>query len=118
MTSPRATLAASLIGLLSLGSALLAGTLWPAPSPAVPAAGVATIQDGARYYSASCAHCHADDATGDEGPTLRKLRLSDAHFILLVKSGIKGEMPSFAKKYDDVQAKAIAAYLRSLDKAP
>ena len=63
----------------------------------------------------SCAHCHADDATGDEGPNLHKLKISDTHIALVVKSGIKGEMPIFAKKYDDAQIAAIAAYLRSLD---
>ncbi len=66
----------------------------------------------------SCAHCHADDASGDEGPDLRKLHLSDAHITLLVKSGIKGDMPSFAKKYDDAQIAAVVAYLRSLPVPP
>lgn len=34
----------------------------------------------------NCAHCHADDATGDEGPDLHGLRKTDERLRLLIVS--------------------------------
>jgi mono/diheme cytochrome c family protein len=119
MPSPfRSVLWATSAGLLAVGASLALGAAWPRkqsspPPPLVDSA--ARIAQGRAYFTASCAHCHADDATGDEGPDLHKLKISDAHIALLVKNGIKGEMPTFAKKYDDAQIATIAAYLRSLE---
>lgn len=119
MTSPRAFLLAIGAGLLALFAALAIGAAWPnatsikrAPSATAPAN---EIEMGRRYFAMSCAHCHGDDATGDEGPNLHKLKISDAHIALIVKNGIKGEMPTFAKKYDDAQIASLAAFLRSLE---
>lgn len=69
---------------------------------------------GRRFYGLSCAHCHGDNASGDEGPDLRRLKISDAHIALVVRAGIKGEMPSFEKKYSSEQIGALIAYLRTL----
>jgi len=46
----------------------------------------------------NCAHCHGDDARGDEGPDLHTLHRSDARIHEVIIAGIKGEMPSFGKK--------------------
>jgi mono/diheme cytochrome c family protein len=82
----------------------------PAPTtpPAAPAA------EGRSLYMQSCAECHAADASGDEGPDLRHLAISHAHVALVVTSGIKGEMPSFQKKYGPNEIAAIQAYLDTL----
>ncbi len=106
-------------GLLAVAASLALGAVWPrkiaiAARPAPPDAAT-RIADGRRYFSMSCAHCHADDATGDEGPNLHKLKISDTHVRLILKNGIKGEMPTFAKKYDDDQITSIIAFLRTLD---
>jgi mono/diheme cytochrome c family protein len=107
------------LGLLAVGVSWGLGAAWPRKTtiPALPAPADAAkrITDGRRYFAMSCAHCHADDATGDEGPNLHKLKISDAHIRLILKNGIKGEMPTFAKKYDDAQIAAITAFLRTLD---
>jgi mono/diheme cytochrome c family protein len=69
---------------------------------------------GRELFMQSCAECHAADASGDEGPDLRHLVISDAHIALVVSSGIKGEMPSFQKKYGPTEIAALQAYLGSL----
>jgi len=73
--------------------------------------------DSKRGYSLfdhSCAPCHGDDARGDEGPSLYNITKSDARLATIIKAGVKGEMPSFAKKFTDVEIQALIAYLRSL----
>ncbi|HWW02550.1 MAG TPA: cytochrome c [Candidatus Acidoferrum sp.] len=73
--------------------------------------------DAKRGYSLfdhNCAPCHGDDARGDEGPSLYNLVKSDARVTTIIKGGIKGEMPSFAKKFTDADVQALIAYLRIL----
>ena len=73
--------------------------------------------DAKRGYSLfdhSCAPCHGDDARGDEGPSLYNLAKSDARIATIIKGGVKGEMPSFAKKFSDADVQALTAYLRTL----
>ena len=85
---------------------------------AVSVASTAVLQgDAKRGYSLfdkSCAPCHGDDARGDEGPSLHNLAKSDARITTIIKGGIKGEMPSFAKKFGDADVQALIAYLRTL----
>ena len=69
---------------------------------------------GKHLFLMNCAHCHADDAHGDEGPDLYNLHKSDARIHQIVTGGIKGEMPSFAKKLNDQDITAITAFLRTL----
>ena len=72
------------------------------------------ITKGRENFVMSCVECHGDDATGDEGPDLHNLPISNARIATTIKHGVKGEMPSFAKKYDDAQIATLLAYLRSL----
>ena len=72
------------------------------------------IAKGRDNFVMSCVECHGDDATGDEGPDLHNLPISNARIATTIKHGVKGEMPSFAKKYDDAQIATLLAYLRSL----
>ena len=54
---------------------------------------------GRSFFLRSCAHCHGRDADGGEdAPSLLKLQISGAHIALVIQSGIKDEMPSFAKE--------------------
>ena len=71
-------------------------------------------KEGYRLFDLNCAHCHGDDARGDEGPDLHGLHKSDARLTTIIKGGIKGEMPAFAKKFNDVDVQALIAYLRTL----
>jgi mono/diheme cytochrome c family protein len=73
------------------------------------------VARGRTFFFQSCAHCHGQDADGGEdAPSLLKLQISGAHIALLVQRGIKDEMPSFAKKYNDQDTAAIVAYLKTL----
>jgi mono/diheme cytochrome c family protein len=70
---------------------------------------------GRTFFFQSCAHCHGQDADGGEdAPSLLKLQISGAHMALVIQSGIKDEMPSFAKKYNERDTAALVAYLKTL----
>jgi len=43
------------------------------------------------------------------------LAKSDARITTIIKVGIKGEMPAFAKKFTDSDVQALIAYLRTLN---
>src|SRR5438046_3170368 len=49
-------------------------------------------KQGYKLFDHNCAHCHGDDARGDEGPNLHGLAKSDARLAAVIKGGIKGEM--------------------------
>ena len=70
---------------------------------------------GRKLFLDSCAHCHGADARGDEGPDLHALDVSDRRIATVVRTGIKGEMPSFAKKHSSQDIAALIAYLRTLE---
>ena len=70
---------------------------------------------GHSLFLKNCAHCHGDDARGDEGPTLYDLALSDARIAKRIKEGIKGEMPKFGSKLNDTDIAALIGYLRTLN---
>lgn len=76
------------------------------------------IAHGRKLFLNSCAHCHGDDARGDEGPDLHDLQVSDRRIATVVTRGIKGEMPSFAKKHNATDIAVLVTYLHSLDVAP
>jgi mono/diheme cytochrome c family protein len=74
-----------------------------------------SVEKGHQLFDHSCAHCHGDDARGDEGPDLHGLVKSDARIGSIIKTGIKGEMPAFAKKFNDTDVQDLIAYLRTLN---
>jgi mono/diheme cytochrome c family protein len=80
------------------------------PAPSSPA----LIAQGRSLFLDSCAHCHGADATGDEGPDLHGLEVSDRYVANTITHGIKGEMPSFRKKLGGGEILRLTAYLRSL----
>jgi len=80
-----------------------------------PAAGSPTpVAIGRSLFLKNCAHCHADDATGDEGPDLHGLRKSDDWIARRIRNGIKGEMTAFGEKFSQDDVNALIAYLRTL----
>ena len=74
----------------------------------------ADAAQGRQLFLMNCAHCHGDDARGDEGPDLHNLHRSDARIHEVITVGIKGEMPSFGKKLGDPDVRQLIAYLRTL----
>ena len=85
-----------------------------APPPAAMAVPPELLAQGSEFFGQSCSDCHGDDARGDEGPDLHNLTISNARIAAQIRNGEKGEMPSFAKKYNDQQVAAIVSYLRTL----
>jgi mono/diheme cytochrome c family protein len=80
------------------------------PTPSSPA----LVAQGRKLFLDSCAHCHAADATGDEGPDLHNVEVSDRYISNIITHGIKGEMPSFRKKLGADEIVRLTAYVRSL----
>ena len=74
----------------------------------------ADAEQGRHLFLMNCAHCHGDDARGDEGPDLHDLNKSDGRIHEVITAGIKGEMPSFGKKLGDPDVRQLIAYLRTL----
>jgi len=74
----------------------------------------ADAAQGRHLFLMNCAHCHGDDAHGDEGPDLHDLHRSDVRIHEAITAGIKGEMPSFGKKLGDADVHQLIAYLRTL----
>ena len=112
---------------MSLASALVMGAgFWggemllsgEAPDhPALPpssAEQVAMVAGGQKLFARNCAHCHAADATGDEGPDLHGVRKSDARIKAIITNGIKGEMPRFGQKLHDEDVQQLIYFLHSL----
>ncbi len=73
------------------------------------------VAQGRSLFLASCAHCHGADATGDEGPDLHNVQVSDRYISNIITHGIKGEMPSFKKKLGKEEILRLTAYVRSMD---
>jgi mono/diheme cytochrome c family protein len=84
------------------------------PTTVLPTTLTAEASEGRHLFLMNCAHCHGDDARGDEGPDLHALRKSDARIHQVITAGIKGEMPSFGKKLDEDDVRALTAFLRTL----
>jgi len=78
----------------------------------------ALVAEGRRLFLESCAHCHGADVSGDEGPDLRGLQVSDRYIATMIRYGEPHEMPAFAKKHGNADLAALTAYLRSLPAAP
>ncbi len=85
-------------------------TVSAAASPALEG----EAERGHSLFDRNCAHCHGDDARGDEGPSLYDLKKTDARITRIVKEGIKGEMPRFGAKLNAADIQALIAYLRTL----
>ncbi|HTH48816.1 MAG TPA: c-type cytochrome [Candidatus Limnocylindria bacterium] len=96
-----------------LGGIVLACTLMQ-KTEATNAATPAAVAAGRQLFLMNCAHCHAQDATGDEGPDLHGLKKSDARIARIIGEGIQGEMPRFWSKLQESDVKLLIQYLRSL----
>jgi mono/diheme cytochrome c family protein len=116
----RAALCASVIAVCTLGGTFaladymqrkstLQSSLSATNSPPSP-----LVAQGRHLFLMNCAHCHGDDARGDEGPDLHGLRKTDARLTALINNGIKGEMPRFNQKLSASDVQALIAFLNSL----
>ena len=81
-------------------------------APAAGSPGPSAV--GRTLFLKNCAHCHAEDASGDEGPDLHNLHKSDDFISRRIRNGVKGEMTAFGEKFSQDDVKALIAYLRTL----
>lgn len=95
-------------------SSRLADTAGKAQAAMVPQNLTTEAVQGRHLFLMNCAHCHGDDAHGDEGPDLYGLRKTNERIRRQILDGVKGEMPAFAKKLNDDDVRALTAYLRTL----
>ena len=95
-------------------SVLLPSMLTSAQAATKPPDLAGDAAQGRHLFLMNCAHCHGDDARGDEGPDLHNLHKSDARIHQVITGGIKGEMPSFVKKLGEPEVRQLTAYLRTL----
>lgn len=72
------------------------------------------VSTGHTLFLTNCSPCHGAQAQGDDGPNLHHQGLTNADVETTVKSGVKGEMPSFSHKLSPHDVDAVAAYIRSL----
>jgi len=112
----------ALLGMLATASIIRSGLPISIPTFAIGAEAAmkpprlaADAAQGRHLFLMNCAHCHGDDARGDEGPDLHNLHRSDARIHEVITAGIKGEMPSFGKKLGDPDVRQLIAYLRTLE---
>jgi len=99
------SLVLSVVGLGLVNSVAGEAPVAGSPSPA---------KTGRILFLKNCAHCHAEDATGDEGPDLHGLHKSDDFISRRIRNGVKGEMTAFGEKFSQDDVKALIAYLRTL----
>ena len=85
------------------------------PTQAATAGQTSMVAAGRQLFLMNCAHCHAPDATGDEGPNLHRVKKSDARIAATIKGGVKGEMPKFESKLSDGDVQSLIAYIHSLN---
>ena len=113
----------SVSALAAVGIAFAAGQAFRPPPTAsssagkvlaIPPAGTPAHQ-GYTLFMMNCAHCHGNDARGDEGPDLHGVTKSDSRIASMIKNGVKGEMPKFGSKLSDADVQALIAFVRTLD---
>src|SRR5262249_41824387 len=74
-------------------------------------------EDGAAIYKSKCAACHGPDGAGKVGPAVKGISLTDAQMDELLTKGAAGKKAPHSKAITgltDDQAKAVAAYVKSL----
>jgi Icc protein len=103
--------------MLSVGCSgrLLGAGAESAPTRPRPPELLAAVAKGHQLYLQNCAHCHASDATGDEGPDLHEVDRSDAEMAALITNGKKGKMPRFSEKLNAENVQQLIQFLHSLN---
>jgi cytochrome c oxidase cbb3-type subunit III len=76
---------------------------------------VASAKSGRALFLKNCAHCHAADASGDEGPDLHDLDWTDKQIADRIRNGKKGQMTAFAGKLKTTEIESLIAYLHALN---
>lgn len=71
-------------------------------------------KSGRTLFLKNCAHCHAADAHGYEGPDLHNLDWTNEQITTRIRNGKKGQMTAFANKLSAEDIALVVTYLRTL----
>ena len=119
----KAVILGTISALAAVGIAFAAGKAFQPPPSASSGEGAGLVipltgtqaHQGYTLFMMNCAHCHGNDARGDEGPDLHGVTKSDARIASMIKNGVKGEMPKFGAKLTDSDVQALIAFVRTLN---
>ena len=118
----KATIVAAVSGVAAVGIAFATGGIFR-PKPIVASGAVAAVvvpsegtpaNEGYKLFLRNCAHCHGQDARGEEGPDLHGVAKSDQRIASIIQNGIKGEMPKFSAKLNTNETQDLIAFIRTL----
>jgi cytochrome c oxidase cbb3-type subunit III len=113
----KATLGAAVV-VLGLVVAALAFRPGPARAQALASLSPGDVAHGKALYDGRCARCHGMKGDGGEGPALVRPYLSyapdDATLVTVIRSGIPNTGMYGDWTLTDLEARQIAAYVRSL----
>ncbi len=81
------------------------------------------VETGERLFQMHCGRCHGRDASGDDGPSLRRGRFqraqSDAGLFRVITDGVSDtRMPPISSGRTDETVWQIVAYLRAINQRP
>ncbi len=68
------------------------------------------VAEGARLFTNNCSQCHGPDASGGEGPALKRSTLSDAEMVSVISNGY-GAMSGFSAILSADTIDAIVTYV-------
>ncbi|HJO37571.1 MAG: c-type cytochrome [Vicinamibacterales bacterium] len=112
------------------GFALVAASIVLGPSPGLavqegenPHTSLEDVDAGQRLFGMHCSRCHGFDASGDEGPSLRRDRFrraqSDAGLFRVISEGVPDTgMPPISRGRTDQTVWRIITFLRSINQPP
>jgi len=121
----KASIVGTISGVAAVGIALAAGAILrpkavvasaPIAAPVLPP-DRALANEGYKLFMRNCAHCHGQDARGEEGPDLHGVTKSDQRIASIIQNGIKGQMPRFSAKLNPEETQALIAFIRTLKEA-
>lgn len=121
-TQIKICIVATVSGVAAVGIAFAAGGIFrPRPTPASWAVAALAIppdgtpaNEGYKLFMLNCAHCHGQDARGEEGPDLHRVAKPDQRIASIIQNGVKGEMPKFSAKLNAKETRALIAFIRTL----
>jgi len=96
---------------------VLRGVVFLAVVVAMTTGAMLAADDGAAIYKAKCAMCHGPNGEGKMGPKLVGTSMSEAQIVDQLTKGAAGKKAPHTKPISgltDDQAKAVAAYVKSL----
>ncbi len=105
-----------------MAALLLVGWAGPALAAQNPHTLLDDVQAGERLFRMHCGRCHARDASGGDGPSLREARFrqaTDAGLFRVISDGVPDtRMQGIFRSRTDATVWQIVAYIRAINQRP